>query len=387
MKIEDFDYNLPEELIAQTPLEQRDSCRLMVLDRNEKTVEHRHFYDILNYVNPGDCLVLNDSRVIPARMYGIKKGTGAHIELLLIKRIEGDRWECMVRPGKRLHEGDTVILAGRTDTVPAGMEAPECGYTLVNGIDKRFEANILGIHDADNGTRLVEFSYDGIFMERLEEIGSMPLPPYISRPAEDSDKEMYQTVYSRIDGSVAAPTAGLHFTKELLARAQEKGVRIAYVTLHVGIGTFRPVKVDTVEEHKMHFEECSIDEDNAAIINKTIEEGGRIISVGTTSTRTLESMAGMPMQPFVQKSAARQKYTANKMFRVRAGHTSTGIFIYPGYEFKIVDALITNFHLPKSTLLMLVSALYDREEILKAYNIAVEEKYRFFSYGDAMLIE
>ncbi len=398
MKITDFDYTLPEELIAQTPMEQRDGCRLMVLNRSEKTVEHRHFYDILDYVNPGDCLVLNDSRVIPARMYGLKEGTGAHIELLLIKRIEGDRWECLVRPGKRLHEGDTVILAGRTDTVPAGTEAPESGYTLVNGIEQPFKARILGVHDADNATRIVEFEYDGIFMERLEEIGSMPLPPYISRPAEDSDKEMYQTVYSRIEGSVAAPTAGLHFTKELLKKAEEKGVRIAYVTLHVGIGTFRPVKVDTVEEHKMHFEECSIDEANAEIINRTIEEGGRIISVGTTSTRTLESMAGMPMQPFVLKkkddaaagSAGEPepvKYGANKMFRVRAGHTSTGIFIYPGYEFKIVDALITNFHLPKSTLLMLVSALYDREEILKAYNIAVEERYRFFSYGDAMLIE
>ncbi len=389
MKITDFDYNLPEELIAQTPMEQRDGCRLMVLDRSKKTVEHRHFYDILDYVNPGDCLVLNDSRVIPARMYGLKEGTGAHIELLLIKRIEGDRWECLVRPGKRLHEGDTVILAGKTDTVPAGSEPPAEGYTLVNGIEQPFLAHIHGIHDEDNATRVVEFEYDGIFMERLEEIGSMPLPPYISRPAEESDKEMYQTVYSRIDGSVAAPTAGLHFTKELLQKAEEKGVRIAYVTLHVGIGTFRPVKVDTVEEHKMHFEECSIDEANAEIINRTIEEGGRIISVGTTSTRTLESMAGMPMQPFTKMSSgnAENKGSASKFFRVRSGHTSTGIFIYPGYEFKIVDALITNFHLPKSTLLMLVSALYDREEILKAYNIAVEEKYRFFSYGDAMLIK
>ena len=325
--------------------------------------------------------MLNDSRVIPARMYGLKQGTGAHIELLLIKRIEGDRWECLVKPGKRLHEGDTVILAGKTDTVPAGSEAPEEGFTLVNGIEKPFFAHILGIHDKDNGTRLVEFEYDGIFMERLEEIGSMPLPPYITRAATDDDKEMYQTVYSRIDGSVAAPTAGLHFTKELLARAAEKGVRIAYVTLHVGIGTFRPVKVDNIEDHKMHFEECSIDEENAAIINDTIEQGGRIISVGTTSTRTLESMAGMPFQPFSGKGSA------NKLFRVRAGETSTGIFIYPGYEFKIVDALITNFHLPKSTLLMLISALYDREEILKAYEIAVQERYRFFSYGDAMLIK
>ena len=375
MRIEDFDYILPEELIAQTPLEQRDSCRLMVLDRSKKTVEHRRFYDILDYVNPGDCLVLNDSRVIPARMHGIKEGTGAHIELLLIKRIEGNRWECLVRPGKRLHEGDTVILGGRTDTVPAGSEPLEDGITLVNGIERDFRAHVLGIHDPDNATRLIEFEYDGIFMERLEEIGSMPLPPYISRPAEDSDKEMYQTVYSRIDGSVAAPTAGLHFTKELLQKAEEKGVRIAYVTLHVGIGTFRPVKVDVIEEHKMHFEECSIDEENAAIINRTIEEGGRIISVGTTSTRTLESMA------------VSVDDGCNRQYRIRAGSKSTGIFIYPGYEFKIVNALITNFHLPKSTLLMLVSALYDREEILKAYNEAVEERYRFFSYGDAMLIQ
>ena len=356
MRIEDFDYELPEELIAQTPLAERDKCRLMVLDRARGTVEHHHFYDILNYVNPGDCLVLNDSRVIPARLYGTKEGTGAHIELLLIKRIEGDKWECMVRPGKRLHEGNTVILADE------------------------FKAHMLGIHDADNGTRLVEFEYSGIFMERLEEIGSMPLPPYITRPAEDSDKEMYQTVYSRIDGSVAAPTAGLHFTEELLQKAKDKGVRIAYVTLHVGIGTFRPVKVENIEDHKMHFEECSIDEENAAIINDTIENGGRIISVGTTSTRTLESMAGMPLQPF------KGEQSSAKAFRVRSGNTSTGIFIYPGYEFKIVDSLITNFHLPKSTLLMLISALYDREKILEAYEEAVKEKYRFFSYGDAMLI-
>ena len=415
MRIEEFDYELPEELIAQTPMEQRDGCRLMVLDRKEGTIEHKHFYNILDYVNPGDCLVLNDSRVIPARMYGIKEGTGAHIELLLIKRIDGDRWECMVRPGRRLHEGDTVILAGETDTLPSGVsgdytadpgvpadpESSDNGTFCVNGIRRPFLAHILGYHDRDNGTRLIEFEYEGIFMERLEEIGSMPLPPYITRPAEDSDKEMYQTVYSRIDGSVAAPTAGLHFTKELLAEAERRGVRIAYVTLHVGIGTFRPVKVDVVEEHRMHYEECSIDEENAAIINRTIDEGGRIISVGTTSTRTLESMAGMPMQPFMRSSSETGNMRGSngtdiadgtgrgrsKYFRVRAGAASTGIFIYPGYEFKIVDALITNFHLPKSTLLMLVSALYDREKILEAYRIAVDEHYRFFSYGDAMLIK
>lgn len=349
MRIDEFDYELPKELIAQTPAEQRDSCRMMVLDRKTGAIEHRHFYDVLDYLNEGDCLVLNDSRVIPARMYGIKESTGAHIELLLIKRIEGDRWESLVKPGKRLRPGDTVVLDDM----------------------RLFKAHILGTYDENNGTRLIEFEYEGIFMERLEEIGSMPLPPYIERAAEDEDKEMYQTVYSRIDGSVAAPTAGLHFTKELLAKAEEKGVRIAYVTLHVGIGTFRPVKVENVEEHKMHFEECQVSEEAAETVNDTIEKGGRIISVGTTSTRTLESAAVM----------------TDAGFRLKAGEYSTGIFIYPGYSFKLVDALITNFHLPKSTLLMLISALYDREKILEAYEEAVREKYRFFSYGDAMLIK
>ncbi len=349
MRIEEFDYKLPEELIAQTPAEQRDSCRLMVLDRETDSIEHRHFYDIKEYLNPGDCLVLNDSRVIPARLFGIKEKTGAHIELLLIKRIEGDKWESMVRPGKRLKEGDTVVLDE----------------------NKLFKAHILGYHDRDNGTRLIEFEYEGIFMERLEEIGSMPLPPYIARAAEEEDKEMYQTVYSKIDGSVAAPTAGLHFTEELLKEIEEMGVKLAYVTLHVGIGTFRPVKVDVIEEHKMHFEECFVSEEAAETINKTIEEGGRIISVGTTSTRTLESAA----------------VETENGYRIKSGNLSTGIFIYPGYKFKLVDALITNFHLPKSTLLMLISALYDREKILAAYEEAVKEKYRFFSYGDAMLIK
>ncbi len=349
MRIEEFDYNLPNELIAQTPAEQRDSCRLMVLNREKQSIEHKHFYDILDYLNEGDCLVVNDSRVIPARMYGIKESTGAHIELLLIKRIEGDKWESLVKPGKRLRPGDTVILDERHN----------------------FKAHILGTYDEDNGTRLIEFEYDGIFMERLEEVGSMPLPPYIERAAEEEDKEMYQTVYSKIDGSVAAPTAGLHFTEELLKKVEEKGVKIAYVTLHVGIGTFRPVKVDVIEEHKMHFEECSVSEETARIVNETIESGGRIISVGTTSTRTLESAADETPDGY----------------RLKAGDYSTGIFIYPGYSFKLVDALITNFHLPKSTLLMLISALYDREKILEAYEDAVKEKYRFFSYGDAMLIE
>lgn len=348
MNIEDFDYNLPPELIAQHPLSKRDSCRLMILNRKTKTVEHRHFYDVLDFFERGDCLVLNDSRVIPARIYGTKAVTGAHVEILLIKRVEGDKWECLVRPGKRLHDGDKVIIDD----------------------DNKFIAHILGVYNKENSTRLIEFEYDGIFMERLEEVGSMPLPPYIERPADDSDKENYQTVYSKIDGSVAAPTAGLHFTEELLQKASDKGIKIAYVTLHVGIGTFRPVKVENIEEHKMHFEECSVSEEAANIINSVLESGGKIISVGTTSTRTLESLA--------VKTA--------KGYRVEAKKTSTGIFIYPGYEFKIVNSLITNLHLPKSTLIMLVSALYDRENILKAYNIAVEEKYRFFSYGDAMLI-
>lgn len=349
MRIEEFDYNLPNELIAQTPAEQRDSCRLMVLNREKQSIEHKHFYDILDYLNEGDCLVVNDSRVIPARMYGIKESTGAHIELLLIKRIEDDKWESLVKPGKRLRPGDTVILDEKHN----------------------FKAHILGTYDEDNGTRLIEFEYDGIFMERLEEVGSMPLPPYIERAAEEEDKEMYQTVYSKIDGSVAAPTAGLHFTEDLLKKVEEKGVKIAYVTLHVGIGTFRPVKVDVIEDHKMHFEECSVSEETARIVNETIESGGRIISVGTTSTRTLESAAEETPDGY----------------RLKAGDYSTGIFIYPGYSFKLVDALITNFHLPKSTLLMLISALYDREKILEAYEEAVKEKYRFFSYGDAMLIE
>lgn len=349
MRIEEFDYELPKELIAQTPAEQRDSCRMMVLNMEKGSIEHEHFYNIIDHLNEGDCLVLNDSRVIPARMYGIKESTGAHIELLLIKRIEGDKWESLVKPGKRLRPGDTVVLDDK----------------------KTFKAHILGTYDEDNGTRLIEFEYEGIFMERLEEIGSMPLPPYIERAAEDGDKETYQTVYSKIDGSVAAPTAGLHFTKELLKKAEDKGVKIAYVTLHVGIGTFRPVKVDVIEEHKMHFEECSVSEEAAKLVNETIETGGRIVAVGTTSTRTLESAAEL----------------TEDGYRLKAGHYNTGIFIYPGYEFKLVDALITNFHLPKSTLLMLISALYDREKILEAYEVAVEEKYRFFSYGDAMLIE
>ena len=351
MHINDFDYKLPEELIAQKPQKDRDKCRLMILRRSDNSIEHRHFFDILEYLKEGDCLLLNDSKVIPARLYGIKEGTGARVEFLLIKRIEGDIWETMVRPGKRLKPGDSVLFSDEEG--------------------KKLRAEILDY--GEDGTRIVKMEYDGILMERLEEIGSMPLPPYISRPSNDEDKDDYQTVYCHEEGSVAAPTAGLHFTTELLEKAREKGVKIAFVTLHVGIGTFRPVKCETIENHHMHFEEYSVSEETAEIVNQTILSGGRVISVGTTSTRTAESAAC-----FDEKSG---KYL------LKAGSGSTDIFIYPGYEFKIIESLITNFHLPKSTLMMLVSALYDREHILKAYDEAVREEYRFFSYGDAMFIE
>ncbi len=349
MHINDFDYELPQELIAQTPAEKRDFSRLMVVHRNSGEVEHKHFYDIVDYLKEGDCLVLNNSKVLPARLYGKKEGTGANIEFLLIKRIEGDTWETMVRPGKRLKPGDAVSFSD----------------------DKLFRAVIRDY--GEDGTRIVRFEYEGIFLERLEELGKMPLPPYIERENNSEDKDRYQTVYAKKEGSVAAPTAGLHFTPELLEKARAKGVKLAYVTLHVGIGTFRPVKVENIEEHHMHFEEYFIDEKTARTINDTIKAGGRIVSVGTTSTRTVES-------------AAVYDEEAGK-YLVQEGHGSTGIFIYPGYEFKIIDSLITNFHLPKSTLLMLISALYTREDILRVYRIAVEEKYRFFSYGDAMFIE
>lgn len=349
MHINDFDYELPQRLIAQTPAEKRDFSRLMVVHRDSGEVEHKHFYDILDYLKAGDCLVLNNSKVLPARLYGRKEGTGANIEFLLIKRIEGDTWETMVRPGKRLKPGDAVSFSD----------------------DKLFRAVVKDY--GEDGTRIVEFEYEGIFLERLEELGKMPLPPYIDRDNNSEDKDRYQTVYAKNEGSVAAPTAGLHFTPELLEKAKAKGVKLAYVTLHVGIGTFRPVKVENIEEHHMHFEEYFIDEDTAKTINDTMKAGGRIVSVGTTSTRTVES-------------AAVYDEECGK-YLVKAGQGSTGIFIYPGYEFKIICALITNFHLPKSTLLMLISALYNREDILRVYRIAVEEKYRFFSYGDAMFIE
>ena len=340
MNVADFDYELPEELIAQKPCDRRGS-RLLVVDRKTGTIKHEHFYDIEKYLRPDDCLVLNDSKVIPARLFGTKDITGAKIEFLLTKRIDGDIWETMVRPGKRLKPGDKVIF------------------------EDDFTAEIL--ENGEDGTRIVRFDYEGIFMQRLEQIGAMPLPPYIERAAQTEDKERYQTVYAHEEGSVAAPTAGLHFTNELLEKIRAKGTRLAYITLHVGIGTFRPVKADRVEDHKMHFEEYEISRQAADTINDTKKAGGRIISVGTTSTRTCES-------------------AADENGFVKAGSGSTDIFIYPGYEFKVIDSLITNFHLPKSTLMMLISALYDREKILKIYEEAVRERYRFFSYGDAMFI-
>ena len=362
MHINDFDYNLPEELIAQTPAEKRDFSRLLVVHRNDGTVEHKHFYDIIDYLKEGDCLVLNNSKVLPARMFGVKEGTGAKVEFLLIKRIEGDTWETMVRPGKRLKVGDSVLF---------GAEMDEEGRLIGPKPDKLFRATVKDY--GEDGTRIVEFEYDGIFMERLEELGEMPLPPYIDRRNNSEDKDRYQTVYCKNEGSVAAPTAGLHFTPQLLQKARDKGVKIAYVTLHVGIGTFRPVKVEKIEDHHMHFEEYFVEEEAAKTINDTILAGGRIVSVGTTSTRTVESAAAFD--------------EASGKYLVQAGSGSTGIFIYPGYEFKIIKSLITNFHLPKSTLLMLISALYNREDILRVFDIAVKEQYRFFSYGDAMFIE
>lgn len=340
MKVSEFNYNLPQELIAQTPIQKRDESRLMVLDRTNETIESKVFKDILDYLKPGDCLVRNNTKVIPARLYGIKEDTGVSVEFLLLKRIEGDIWEVMVHPGRRLKKGVKV--------------------TFGDGILK---AEIL--EQMDNGNRRVKFEYNGIFNEILDQIGLMPLPPYIKERLQDKDR--YQTVYAKYDGSAAAPTAGLHFTDELLQKIQEKGVEIANVTLHVGIGTFRPVKVDNIEEHDMHSEHYYIKKEDADKINNAKRNGGRIISVGTTSCRVLESVAD-----------------ENGFVKEVEGDTS--IFIYPGYKFKCIDCLITNFHLPESTLIMLVSALAGKDFIMNAYDQAVKERYRFFSFGDAMFI-
>ena len=339
MNVKEFYYDLPEELIAQVPISKRDESRLMVLDRKKQTIEHKVFKDILDYLKPGDCLVRNNTKVIPARIYG-KKETGANVEFLLINNIEGDIWESIVRPGNKLHVGTKVIF----------------GEGLL-------VAEILEV--MEGGTRKVKFTYDGIFNEILDQIGLMPLPPYIHEELKEKDR--YQTVYAKYQGSAAAPTAGLHFTEELLEKIKEKGVEIANVTLHVGIGTFRPVKVDKIEDHHMHSEHYYIKKEDVEKINNTKKNGGRIISVGTTSCRVLESVAD-----------------ENGLVKETEGDTS--IFIYPGYKFKCIDGLITNFHLPESTLLMLVSALAGKDYIMRAYNEAVKEKYRFFSFGDAMVI-
>jgi len=340
MNVSDFYYELPEELIAQDPLERRSDSRLMVLDRKENTITHRHFRDIAEYLKPGDCLVINDTKVIPARLLGVKKDTGAAAEILLLRNMGNNLWETLVRPGKKLRPGAVVVF----------------GDGLLTGT----------IEDTtEGGNRLVRFSYEGIWEELLDRLGEMPLPPYITHRLQDRNR--YQTVYATHEGSAAAPTAGLHFTGELLKELEEKGINIARLTLHVGLGTFRPVKARTVEEHEMHSEYYELTEEAADMINRTREAGGRVIAVGTTSTRTLETAAaeGLPL---------------------KACSGWTDIFIYPGYSFRVVDGLITNFHLPESTLIMLVSAFYDREHVLAAYKTAVEERYRFFSFGDAMLL-
>ena len=336
MKTKDFWYDLPEELIAQTPLLQRDSSRLLAVNKETGEFAHRHFYDILDYLNPGDTLVMNDSRVLPARLLG-KRPTGGAVEVLLLRDLGNNEWECLAKPGRKMQVGQQVIFG-----------------------DGQLTADVTEVRE--DGNRVVRFSYEGIFLEVLESLGKMPLPPYIK--AELADQERYQTVYSREVGSAAAPTAGLHWTPELLKQAEEKGVQLAYVTLHVGLGTFRPVKADTIAEHHMHSELCMMSAETAAILNETKARGGRIVCVGTTSCRTLESL--------VKEDGT-----------FEAGSKWTEIFIYPGYRFKAMDALITNFHLPESTLVMLVSAFAGRENVLNAYAEAVRERYRFFSFGDA----
>lgn len=340
MKVSDFNYNLPKELIAQVPIKDRDQSRLMVLDRKNKTIEHKIFKDIIDYLEPGDCLVRNNTKVIPARLYGVKEETGANVEFLLLKRVDGDIWEVMVKPGRKLMPGVRV----------------EFGNELLKAeILEKFE----------DGNRKVKFEYNGIFNEILNEIGLMPLPPYIHEKLKEKDR--YQTVYAKYEGSAAAPTAGLHFTDELFKKLKEKGVEVANVTLHVGIGTFRPVKVENIEEHDMHSEHFYIKAEDAEKINKAKREGHRVIAVGTTSCRVLESIA-------------------DENGYVKEVEGDTNIFIYPGYKFKCLDALITNFHLPESTLIMLVSALAGKDFIMQAYEEAVKEQYKFFSFGDAMFI-
>jgi S-adenosylmethionine:tRNA ribosyltransferase-isomerase len=341
VKVEDFDFYLPEELIAQTPLENRSESRLMVLDKEDGSMDHLRFKHIVEYLEEGDCLVLNDTRVLPARLFGQKEDTGANIEVLLLKQEDGDRWETLVKPAKRIRVGTEVVFG-----------------------DGKLKATCVDLKD--HGGRILEFQYEGIFYEVLDELGEMPLPPYIRERLEEQDR--YQTVFARERGSAAAPTAGLHFTEELLDELREKGVHIAFITLHVGLGTFRPVSVETIEDHDMHAEFYQVSEGTARLLNEVRANGGRIITVGTTSTRTLETIASKH-GTFVEENGW------------------TNIFIYPGYEFKGIDGLITNFHLPKSTLIMLVSAFAGQDNVMHAYETAVQEEYRFFSFGDAMLIK
>ncbi|MCR8850095.1 tRNA preQ1(34) S-adenosylmethionine ribosyltransferase-isomerase QueA [Rossellomorea sp. SC111] len=341
MKVEDFDFHLPEELIAQTPLENRSGSRLMVLDKEDGSMDHIRFKQITEYLQEGDCLVLNDTRVLPARLYGQKEDTGANIEVLLLKQEDGDKWETLVKPAKRIRVGTEIVFG-----------------------DGKLRATCVDLKD--HGGRILEFRYEGIFYEVLDELGEMPLPPYIRERLDEQDR--YQTVFARERGSAAAPTAGLHFTEELLDELKEKGVHIAFITLHVGLGTFRPVSVETIEDHDMHAEFYQVSEGTARLLNEVRANGGKIITVGTTSTRTLESIASKH-GTFVEENGW------------------TNIFIYPGYEFKGIDGLITNFHLPKSTLIMLVSAFAGQDNVMHAYETAVKEKYRFFSFGDAMLIK
>ncbi len=340
MKVSEFDFYLPEELIAQHPKEKRDESRLMVVDKKDGEIKHKVFKDIIDYINPGDCLVLNNTRVLPARLIGEKENTGGKMEFLLLKRLESNLWETLVKPGKRAKVGSRFVFGGG---------------------ELKAEVKEIG----EEGSRIVKFEYEGIFEEVLDRLGQMPLPPYITEQLED--RERYQTVYSKEVGSAAAPTAGLHFTEELMNKLKEKGVNICFVTLHVGLGTFRPVKVEDIEEHHMHSEYYTMSKETADIINETKEKGGKIIAVGTTSCRTLETIA-------------------DNIGKVSEESGWTDIFMYPGYKFKVVDTIITNFHLPQSTLLMLVSAFSSKDIIMKAYDIAVKEKYRFFSFGDAMII-
>ncbi len=359
MNVKDFYYDLPKELIAQDPLEDRSGSRLLALNRVSGEIEHRHFADIVDYLNPEDCLVINNTKVIPARVFGEKEGTQAKIEILLLKRRENDVWETLVKPGKkakpgaRILFGDGLLIGEVTDVV-------------------------------EDGNRLIQFTYEGVFEEILDRLGQMPLPPYITHQL--NDKSRYQTVYAKYDGSAAAPTAGLHFTPELLEKIRAKGIRIAEVTLHVGLGTFRPVKVENVQEHHMHSEYYELDEKAAEIINDTKRRGGRVICVGTTSCRTVESVAAKVKQESLDLPDEKLSGRELSEIWVKPCRGWTDIFIYPGYQFQVLDALITNFHLPESTLVMLVSALAGREKVLHAYEEAVKEKYRFFSFGDAMLV-